>query len=231
MKINLGILALGASGSAGGVTASRNRFGYYLRARTPPVNPNTSLQMFARAVFSLAAAAWSNTLTQAKRDAWDLYADAIVWKGALGLDCKLTGFNHFLRSISAILHAGGSVVTDGPVVLTLPGADPTFAVVVDEAGQEMSVTFDNTCGWANEAGGHLLVSMSSPKGSGRNYIGGPYRVAGTIDGDDVTPPTSPTVIPVPFPVAELQKVDCVARIILADGRVSTPFQHTSSITA
>lgn len=231
MKINLGVLATGASGSSGGVTASRNRFGYYLRSRTPPVNPNTARQMTARAMFAGMAALWSSMLTQAQRDAWALYADAIVWKGSLGLDCKLTGFNHFLRSATAILHAGGTPVPDGPVILTLPGADPTFAVTVDEAQQEMSVVFDNALGWANETGGYMLCSMSSPKGVGREFIGPPFRVAESIVGVTGTPPTSPATMDVPFLVAELQKVDCVARIIMADGRVSTPFQHTSSVTA
>ena len=95
----------------------------------------------------------------------------------------------------------------------------------------MSVTFDNGLEWADETGGHMLVSMSSPKGSGREFIGGPYRLAGVIDGVTGTPPTSPAVLNCPFPVAELQKVECVARIIRLDGRVSQNFRHSSSVTA
>lgn len=233
MKLNLGIVATGISGSAAGVTGSRNRFGWYLRARTPPVNPNSSRQMFARAVFTYVAGLWSSLLTQAQRDAWDQYADAIVWKGSLGLDCKLTGYNHFVRSNTAIFHANaaGDLVPDGPVILTMPGSDPTFVCTVDEAGQEISVAYDNSLGWANETGGYLLVEMSSPKGVGRTFIGGPFRKAGAVVGVTGTPPTSPEVFDVPFSVAELQKVDCVARIIMADGRVSTPFQHTSSVVS
>ncbi|MCK5615283.1 hypothetical protein KAR91_76170 [Candidatus Pacearchaeota archaeon] len=231
MKINLGVLATGASGSSAGVTASRNRYGYYLRARTSPVNPNTSRQIYARAVFTYAAWLWSHTLTQAQREAWEQYAAAIVWKGSLGLDCKLTGFNHFLRSCSAIQHSSGTIVNDGPVVLTLPGSDPTFAVTIDEANQEMSVVFDNTLPWANVTGGHLLVAHGSPKGVGREYLGGPYRIAGVIDGVTGTPPTSPATIDTVFHVAEDQKVECQARIIELDGRVSTPFRHSSSVTA
>jgi len=231
MKINMGLLALGASGSIGGMTASRNRYGFYLRARTPPVNPNTSRQMQARAIFAAVANGWSASATQAQRDAWQVYADAIVWKGALGLDCKLTGFAHFLRSGTSITHCQGAAVLDAPVILTLPETDPTFACVVDEAGQELSITFDNSLPWANETGGYMLVSMSSPKGVGREFIGGPFRKAGNIAGVTGTPPTSPAVLDCPFPVAELQKVDCIASIIRADGRVSQPFQHTSSVTA
>ncbi len=231
MLINLGILALGASGSAGGITASRNRSGFYLRARTKPVNPNSGRQMFARALLQFVAEAWTGTLTQVQRDAWDQYADIIPWKNSLGLDIKLTGFNHFLRANTVRLNATLSVVPGGPTILTLPEADPTFAAIVGEALQDISVAFDNTLAWANETGGAMLVSMSSPKNSGRTFIGPPFRVAGFILGDDTVPPTSPQLISTPFIVAADQKVDVIARIIRLDGRVSTPFRVTVSVIA
>lgn len=231
MLIKLGVLATGASGSVGGTTASRNRFGAYLRARTSPVNPNSGRQMFARAVFQFIAEQWSSLLSQAQRDAWDQYADVIIFKNALGLDIKLTGFNHFIRSNTLILFASLSVVADGPVILTLPESDPAFAASVDEVTQNISVGFDNTLGWANETGGAMIISMSLPKGAGRSFIGGPFRVAGQILGDTTTPPTSPTTIATPFAVAADQKVDVTARIIRLDGRVSNPFQVTVSVVA
>jgi len=227
----MGVIATGASGSIGGLTVSRNRYGFYARARTTPVNPNTGRQMAARARFAAAANLWSASLTQAYRDGWQTYADAIVWKGSLGLDCKLTGFAHFLRSCTSRLCAGLFPVLPAPVLLTLPESDPYFETTVDEAGQEISVAFDNALGWANETGGAMLISMSSPKGEGRDYIGGPFRTAGVILGVTGTPPTSPEVIDCPFPVAEDQKVDCIASILRVDGRVSQPFQFTSSVTA
>ncbi|MCK5607161.1 hypothetical protein KAR91_35080 [Candidatus Pacearchaeota archaeon] len=149
----------------------------------------------------------------------------------LGETIQLTGFNHYTRSANAILAAGGTIVDAGPALLTLPGGDSAFAVAVDEAGQEISVTFDDTLDWLDENGGHMLVAMGTPQNASRNFFGGPYRIAGTIDGDSVTPPTTPSVLPVPYAVQEGQKVWCRARIIRADGRVSQFFRGTAVVSA
>jgi len=220
-----------ARGSQGGTTASRNRFGQYLRQRSKPVNPNSSRQVAVRGQFQSLANRWVSTLTQAQRDAWDQYGENVTWQNALGLAIKLTGYNHYQRSNVAILQAGGSVVDDGPTLYNLPEADPTFNATISEATQEISVTFDDSLEWANEDGGYMLISMSQPKSGSRKYIGGPYRVAGSIAGNSSSPPTSPQTIAVPFAVAEGQNVEVLARIIRADGRVSTPFRVVVAVGA
>lgn len=221
---------LDARGSIGGQVHSRNRFGNYIRARTTPVNPQSERQNIIRNIIQQLAQLWSSILTQTQRDAWEVYADVIVRTNKLGAQIKLTGFNHYIRSNSFILQNGGTRVDDGPTDLTLPGSDPTFAVVVDEAGQQISVTFDEALPWAIEDGGFMGIYMSSPKATGVNFIGGPFRLAGTIIGS-VTPPTSPEVIAVPFPVAEGQEVVVRTRIVEADARLSDIFQSKTSVAA
>jgi len=222
---------LDARGSVGGQVHSRNRYGNYIRARTTPVNPQSSRQNLIRAAISALAAAWSGTLTQLQRDAWEVYADAITRQNALGQQIKLTGFNHFVRSNAPRLQNVDAVVAAGPTTLTLPGADPIFACEVDEAGQEISVTFDPLLAWNIIDDGFMYVYMSSPKVAGTNFIGGPFRLAGAIDGDTASPPTSPQILSVPFPVAEGQALVCKARISEVDGRLSDPFQHSSAVVA
>lgn len=221
---------LGASGSIGGQVHSHNRFGSYIRARTTPVNPQAARQNVCRAIVSALASYWSTTMIAANRALWAVYANAIVRQNKLGGTIKLTGFNHFVRSNAFILQNGGTQVDAGPTTLTLPGADPTFACVVDTAGQEIDVTFDNTLPWAIGVGGHMGVYMSAPKAAGVSFIGGPWRLAGTIDGA-VIPPTSPATLTVPFPVGTGQNVVCRARIVEVDGRLSDYFQHFSTVTA
>jgi len=119
----------------------------------------------------------------------------------------------------------------GPTTLTLPPADPTFVCEVDETNQQISVTFDALLPWAIIDDGEMYVSMSIPKATGTNFIGGPFRLAGAIDGCTATPPTSPQVLSVPFPVAEDQALVCSARISEVDGRLSDPFRHASSVIA
>lgn len=220
-----------ARGSIGGQTHSRNRFGNYVRARTTPVNPKSSRQNLIRAAISSLAQQWSNILDQAQRDLWEVYADSITRTNKLGQQIKLTGFNHFIRSNSIRLQSADSVILPGPTVLTLPGADPVFEVEVDETNQEISVTFDETLAWNQEDNGFMYVFMSQPKQVGINFIGGPFRLAGALDGATGTPLTSPQVLAVPFPVAENQVIVCRARISELDGRLSDTFQFQSSVIA
>jgi len=231
MLVQYGGGILDARGSIGGQTASRNRFGNYIRARITPVNPQSSRQNLVRASISALAAQWSGTLTQLQRDAWEVYADSITRQNKLGAQIKLTGFNHFVRSNAPRLQNVDSVIVAGPTTLTLPGADPVFACEVDETGQEISVTFDPLLAWNIIDDGFMYVYMSEPKNVGTNFIGGPFRLAGAIDGDTASPPTSPQILSVPFPVAEGQALVCRARISEVDGRLSDLFQHSSAVVA
>ncbi len=218
-------------GSIGGQVHARNRFGSYIRARTTPVNPQSGRQNLIRSVIQSLSQQWSNTLSQLQRDAWEVYAAAITRTNALGAQIKLTGFNHFIRSNSVRLQSANPVLLPGPTTLTLPPGDPLFACEVDETNQQISVTFDPTFAWNIIDDGFMYISMSIPKATGTNFIGGPFRLAGAIDGDTASPPTSPQILSVPFPVAENQALVCRARISEVDGRLSDIFQHASSVAA
>jgi len=222
---------LGMRGSVGGQVHSKNRFGNYIRARTVPVNPNTQRQSTMRAIIASLATYWSATLTVDQRAAWEVYAASISFTNKLGEQVNLTGFNHFVRSNSFALQNGGSVVADGPTTLTLPGEDPTFAVVVDEASQELSVTFDNALAWAIIDDGLMGVYCSKPQSAGTSFITGPWKLAGTIVGDTASPPASPATIASPWPVAEGQVIAVRARLMEVDGRLSDHFLSQSLVTA
>jgi hypothetical protein len=220
-----------ASGSYGGVTASRNRFGQYFRQRSNPVNPSSSRQQAIRAIFSALAVYWSQFLSDAQRAAWNLYGDSVEMLNRLGDTVHLTGFNHFIRSNTAIKQGGGTQVNDGPTIFTLPEVDDTAVATVTETSQQISLAFDVNLPWVDEDDAHMLVLMSSPKAAGVDFIDGPYRYAGVIDGDATTPPTSPQTISVPFAVAQGQKGEVALRIARADGRLSTPFRNTFPVGA
>lgn len=218
-------------GSIGGQVHSRNRSGSYIRARTTPVNPQSPRQNLIRSIIQSLAPAWSNILTQLQRDAWEVYADAITRVNKLGAQIKLTGYNHFIRSNTPILQALGARVDPGPTTLTLPPGDPLMVATVDEGAQQISVVFDDTMDWVDQDGGRMLVYMSEPKNQGVNFIGGPFRFAGSIDGDSGAPPTTPTVLSVPFVVAEDQAIVVRARISEDDGRLSDLFRSQSAVTS
>lgn len=222
VKFGGGVSAM--SGSIAGNTFARNRFGYYVRNRTKPVNPKSDRQVEVRARLQLLAEYYHcPAMSDAKRGAWATYANAIAMKNKLGEIIKLTGFNHFIRSNAMIFAAGGILIEPGPTILSLPEADVTISVSGDAGTQLLTVTFDNTKEWANETGGYLLIEMGRPQLHTRNFFGGPWRTAGSIAGVTGSPPSSPKTIAAPFTLTAGQRVWVRASIIRADARVSNKF--------
>lgn len=231
MKFTSGIAVAALSGSEGGTTASRNKFGQYFRQKSQPVNPNTARQQAVRNVFSDLAFNWANILTQTQRDAWNLYGLSVVFKDSLGQDIFLTGFNHYLRSNTVAVGGGVARIDDGPTIFTLADTDPTIVATISEAAQTISLAYDDALAWTSEDGALFQIQMTAPVSPGREFIALRTRIAGFIEGDSGTPPTSPEVVGVPFAVAENQKVIVQARILRADGRLSDPFQVESTVAA
>lgn len=211
-----------ASGSIGGFTASHNRGGLYLRARSIPVNSNTSFQQTVRNLMSQLTSRWVNTLTQAQRDAWSVYADQVLITDALGEPRKLPPLAMYCRSNIARGQAGLGIVDDGPTVYTLPTLTP-LTLAVDATADEADVGYDNGDDWATADGGGLIIAISRPQNVSIGYFNGPYRFAGLVAGA-ATPPTSPATLALPFPVSDGNKVFMQARATLADGRLSSPFR-------
>ena len=218
-------------GSIGGTVFSKNASGNYIRSRITPVNPNTARQNAIRVAVQSLAPQWSGVLSPAERAGWAVYAANIVRTNKLGGVINLSGYNHFIRGNSIRVQNGDPVVTAFPTDLTLPPGDPLFAVEVDATNQQLSVTFDPALAWSITDDGFMYIYMSLPKAAGVNFIGGPFRLAGAIDGDTASPPTSPQIIPAPFTVAEGQQIACRARISEPDSRLSDYFLSRSAVVA
>lgn len=221
-------LITAASGSVGGMTASHNAGGLYLRARTIPVNPNTDQQQAVRNFMSQVTSAWSQVLTDAQRDAWNAYAAAVPMVDALGDQRFVTGLAMYTRSNIARLQAGLARIDAGPTELVLP----TFTAPVPTltAPDELSLAFTNTDDWAGEVGGAMIVRASRGTSGTINYFAGPYRYANKVAGA-VVPPASPAAITLPFAVAAGQKVHLAIRICRADGRLSSLFRVAGIVEA
>jgi len=218
-------------GSIGGNVYSRNRFGFYVRNRTVPTNPNTGLQQAARNAFSNAAGYWGSTLTAAERTAWNDYAAAVSVLNKLGEPCYLSGFNMFLRSASLWILIGETPIEAGPTTLSLPEVDGSFAVSISEATQLISVTFNDGRDWCDEDGAFMSISQMKPVGPSRAYLVGESRHCGTIDGDSGSPPSTPETIACSFVSTEGQKCIVTGRIARADGRLSNLFLASCTVAA
>lgn len=209
------------SGSSGGIVASRNRHGAYFRNRTVPVNPNTIQQQTVRSLFGTLSSRWSNALTAAQRTGWENYAAAVATLNRIGQQTFLGGKDWYVGINVLREQAGFNTIDDAPGVFSLATyTPPTFAFT--QPGDTLSVTFDNSDGWANEDDAAMIVFGSRPQSVGTNFFNGPYRFAGIIAGDSVTPPASPTALTNPFPFAVGAKVFARANVVLADGRIGVP---------
>lgn len=219
-----------ASGSIGGFTAARNRAGMYFRARAKPVDPGSTLQQTMRAIMQAASIAWHQTLTEAQRTAWETYASNVPVINRLGDPIYLTGMAHYIRSRTAAAYYSLTPVADAPTIFNLATFTPV-TVSISEATQQMSVIFLNTDDWANEDDAAMLIAQSKPVNPTVNYFKGPFVRRGKIDGDSVTPPTSPASFTSAYAVVEGQRFFAFVRAIRADGRLSTPQIATGAVAA
>lgn len=214
------------SGSIGGLTASRNRGGAYVRARALPTNPNSPNQQAVRGILGDLANLWNNALTVSQRQVWGVYALNVPVINRVGASINLTGQQMYIRTNTPALQAGLSRIDDGPTTYNLGSyTNPSFGF--DATADEVDVTFNDGDDWANEDDAAMLIYASRPQNATINFFKGPYRLAGLIAGDSSTPPTSPAAITAPFPAVAGQRVFVRAQVVRADGRLSAPFRGLS----
>jgi len=221
------------SGSLGGSVYSHNRYGQYIRARSIPVNPNTDRQVAARNATRNLAIAWSQTLTQDQRDAWDTYAANVSWVNKVGHSVNLTGEAHYIRSNAPRIVAGLARVDDAPSIFELAQAEAALAVAFSATTGDFTVTFDDTAPWCSEDDAAQLVQLGLPQQASIKYFGGPFRFAAALLGDSGAPLTSPQVVAqstVGWTYSEGNRIWLRTRITRADGRLSE-FAQTNFLGA
>lgn len=152
------------SRSQGSTTASRNRFGSYMRNRVMPVNPRTDAQTAQRTVIQETSQEW-RALTQAQRDAWTALGALIVRNDSLGQSYTLTGLQAY-TSINRTRTTFGVARVSDPPTFVAPVALATLAVA-SLTSAALSLTFTPTpIGASNK----LLFEASAPISAGRNFI-------------------------------------------------------------
>lgn len=222
----MGLVRYGAgivqvSGSIAGTVHARNRFGNYIRPRTKPVNPRSDRQEAIRTIVSYLAEYWHSDLDETQRGLWGDYAAAIAMNNRLGETIHLTGFNHFIRSNSAVLSIGETIIPDAPSILSLPEKDPDLACS-EEAISTQLFTFDcDTVGWAPNGDPKLaiLLYQGRPQLASRNVFFGPWRGIPYID--DTAGALGTWDAAAGFAFAVGQKVWFQARVLTVSGRLSS----------
>jgi len=156
------------SGSVGGVVASHNKGGQYLRNRSVPVNPNSAAQQAVRATFSAAALSWSD-LTTVQREAWEAYAVETPVLNRLGESITVSGFNMYCRAASFVNRvAPATSVAAAPATPGLISLGPDLTVVLSAAD---GITITDP---AAEANGVFIVQVGPPVSFGVKFFRAPF---------------------------------------------------------
>jgi len=174
------------SGSLGGITASRNRGGAYLRNRSIPVQPNTPRQQAAKTAMGELVQAWPETLTDGQRQGWRDYAAAVPRTDPLGQLVTLTGQQMYIAANAPRLSATNlgagpfARVDDAPAILDTgqPPADVTQFDV--SSGTNTLVATVTIPGGASEDG-QLFLYIGRPLNPGSNFFKGPYQFAAATE--------------------------------------------------
>lgn len=224
-------IATDLSGSLGGIVASHNKGGPYFRNRAIPTNPSTAFQQTLRNAMTVLTAAWNDDLTPAQRIAWQTYADNVPLTNRIGEARNVSGQNMYVRGNIVASQTGLPRQNNAPIVFNLGSfTEPTF-LIADQTGQALSIGFTAADDWANEDDSAMLVFVSRPQNPSINFFKGPYRFSGRIDGDSVTPPTTPASIPAPFFITAGQRVFIQIRVCRADGRLTGVFRASQLVTS
>lgn len=152
------------SGSQQGITASRNRFGQYIRTRAIPVNPNSGAQGIVRARLAANSAAW-RTLTAAQRAGWSALGLSIVRSDSLGQSYSLQGNQAYASVNNNRLLCNLTPVADAPAIAT-PVALVTATVTT--TGSTLSIAFTAT---PLSTATYLAVFASPQRSAGRAFEG------------------------------------------------------------
>lgn len=159
------------SGSVGGVVASHNKGGQYLRNRSIPVNPNSTRQQAARSAFAAYADLWKN-LTAGQRSAWDSYASQTPITNRLGEQIHISGFNHYVRTNSFRAAAGAAPLSAAPTTPGLSSLGTITSITPTDGAGIVLVTVGAT------ALGPAICRYGPPLSPGVSFFKGPFSLFG-----------------------------------------------------
>jgi hypothetical protein len=127
----------------------------------------------------------------------------------------------YIRNNTARLRAGETPYTAAP--LTAGGASLTTPTIDDAIASNTTIDlgFNDADSWANDDDGLLIVQLSRQQSPTINFFKGPFCFAGTVEGNNTTPPTSPAAIASPFGETWVAGQRVFARVVASvEGRIS-----------
>ena len=165
MKFTSGPTIGAASGSIGGTTYSRNRYGQYTRVRAIPTRSTTIYAQAAKAILAAQSQAWA-ARTDAERAAWTAWAQTHPVTDSLGQSQVLTGHAAYVQINSRIDFASGTLLVLPPVA-DAPDALQSLAGTFDIGAGSFEVTWTPTPLAATVS---LWTQAAVVSSSGVNYV-------------------------------------------------------------
>lgn len=222
--IFLGTILGPMSGSLNGITFSHNKGGQYARMRATPTDPATVQQVAMRNYVSQLSNRWADTLTQAQRDAWDVYASNVPRPNKMGGTQLLSGIAHYIRSNSVRLQADPTslvlpLVDDGPTTFNV-GSYETPTVTTTTPFTDVTLIIQSGQAWAAEDGAAMLCWTSRPVSPTKKFFKGPYRIVAPFLGNSTTPLAGVQSTTAAFPWVSGGASFARLNVTRSDGRLS-----------
>lgn len=223
------------SGSIGGVTYAHNRGGMYTRARSIPVNTETSRRTAIRAAFATAVAAWNASLTAAQRGDWAAYAAATPVVDVFGDEKTLTGQQMFVRTNTLREQGNLALVLDAPSSPGLAiGVQAYTSTEINVGGADFNLAGNLVDAMPDD--GDVFVFIGAMMSAGRAYYNGPYQLCDVIAVASAA--TTFVNASLSYPPlgssdrspAEDDLYSFRAVVVYDDGRVSNPYRSIETIT-
>lgn len=232
-KLKFGAIVSDVRGSIDSVTYSRSRYGAYARKKVTPVNPNTSLQSTARAIFGAASSKF-RSLGKATIDAWNAVAPEYTRSNVFGDNLPLSGQTLYTKLKSTLVNAGTTSDPSPINPVTVPGV-VAGAVTADVSTGTIVIAGVG----ATTADDVLVVSATAPVSAGRTFFGRSQfrnittKNASTAAGDlDITAAYEDVfgdILTTPFVGQKLQV--SITRVMIANGQSGVAFKQDCIIQA
>lgn len=163
-------------GKLNGSVLSKNRTGNYIRNKITPVNPQTTYQMNARAIFAAMSQAWAG-LSQVQRNGWAALAATLPFTDIFGDPKILTGQNMFVKLNSNLLKIGEPQIDAAPLKEAIPAIQISALVATQTAGA--LTVLDATIVPTTVPAGFAVVVFATPAiNPGVSFVKNQFRMIG-----------------------------------------------------
>lgn len=171
-RVKLSPLLTEISGSIGGITIQRNKFGLSIRQKPIPLDKFTPAQAVIRAHIATIQAAWQD-LTAAERLQWNRFLDYSGQTIRRNNSVKLSGHALYIKYQLFRLLAGFPLLTTITYV-TMPEVQPFVAVT--NIGTHLNVTFQSALDVSEY---FFVILLSNPRQASRAFSPSGLRVCST----------------------------------------------------